>query len=129
MKALRLAAGFTLILGLAGCGGSDQDTATATVMPDVKGRQLDVALSDIKRAGFEDEVEVIGGGTFGVVDESNWQVCDQLPAAGQPLTAAPQLTVDRSCGDGATESTTAPTTTAPAPSERQRPARPSPRRS
>lgn len=100
MKALRLAAGFTLILGLAGCGGTGQDTVTATVMPDVIGRQLDVALSDIKSAGFEDKVEVIGGGTFGVVNESNWQVCHQLPAAGQSLTAAPKLTVDRSCGDG-----------------------------
>jgi hypothetical protein len=86
-------------------------------MPDVIGRQLDIALSDIKSAGFEDEVEVIGGGTFGVADESNWQVCDQSPAAGQSLTAAPQLTVDRSCGDGANESTTAPTETAPVPSE------------
>jgi Domain of unknown function (DUF4839) len=38
------------------------------------------------------------------------------PAAGQSLTAAPRLTVDRSCGDGATESTTAPTETAPVPS-------------
>jgi hypothetical protein len=56
------------------------------------------------------------GGTFGVVADSNWQVCDKSPAAGQSLTAAPQLTVYRSCGDGATESTTAPTETAPVPS-------------
>lgn len=113
MKALRLAVGFALLLGLAGCGGSDQDTATKTVMPDVKGRQLDVALSDIKRAGFEDEVEVIGGGTFGIVVKSNWKVCDQSPAAGQALKGAPRLTVDRSCGDGATESTTTTTTSPP----------------
>lgn len=108
MKALRSAAGFALILGLAGCGGSGQE-----VMPDVVGRQLDVALSNIKGAGFDDEVEVIGGGTFGVVDESNWQVCDQSPAAGQSLKAAPQLTVDRSCGDGAKSTSEPPATSLP----------------
>jgi hypothetical protein len=106
MKTLRVAAGFALLLGLTGCGGSDEDTAAKTVMPDVKGRQLDVALNDIKSAGFEDEVDVTGGGTFGIVDESNWKVCDQAPAAGQALKGAPRLTVDRSCGEGATESTT-----------------------
>lgn len=115
MKARHWAAGFALVCVLAGCG---EDAAPATVMPDVVDQQLDVALSDIKRAGFEDEVEVLGGGTFGVIDESNWKVCDQLPAAGQEVTDAPRLTVERSCGDdAATESTTASTTTAPAPTE------------
>lgn len=76
--------------------------ATTMVMPDVTGQSLDVALSDIKRAGFTDKVEVLGGGTFGVIDKSNWQVCDQSPAAGQAVTAQPRLTVDRSCGDAAT---------------------------
>jgi len=114
MKALRLAAGFALVLVLAGCG---EDAAPATVMPDVVDQQLDVALSDVKRAGFEGEVEVLGGGTFGVVDESNWKVCEQLPAAGREVTDAPRLTVDRSCGDDAAEPTTASTTTAPARTE------------
>jgi hypothetical protein len=36
-------------------------------MPDVQGQQLDVALSDIKRAGIDDEAEVIGGGLLGVL--------------------------------------------------------------
>lgn len=116
MNALRLAAGFALILGLAGCGGSDQEAATSTVMPDVVGRQLDVALSDIKSAGFEDKVEVTGGGTFGIVNKSNWQVCDQSPAAGLELKGAPQLTVDRSCGDDASESTTTSTVSTTVPS-------------
>src|SRR3954462_10159799 len=103
-----------VVTALAGCVGGGKSASppnTTTVMPDVKGRQLDVALSDIKRVGFEDKVEVIGGGTFGIVDKSNWTVCDQLPAAGQALKDAPRLTVDRSCGDGATESTTRSTTT------------------
>lgn len=107
MKALHLALGFALILGSAGCGESDQQKR---VMPDVEGRQLDVALSDIERTGFEneDDVEIIGGGTFGIRDKSNWQVCDQLPAAGQALNAAPRLTVDRSCGDEAAATTIKP---------------------
>jgi hypothetical protein len=66
-------------------------------MPDVYGRTLDVALSDIKRAGVEDEVEILGGGMLGVVDESNWEVCEQLPAAGEAVTVAPRLSVERSC--------------------------------
>lgn len=105
MKVLLLAAGFGLVLGLAGCGGSSEEEA-ATVMPAVVGQQLDVAKTAIESAGFEEEVEVSGGGTFGVVDESNWTVCEQSPDAGQPISAAPTLTVDRSCEDGAAESTT-----------------------
>ena len=85
-------------------------------MPDVKGQQLDVALSDIERAGVEDEVEVLGGGLFGVVDESNWQVCEQMPAAGQTVTDAPRLTVERDCEAGADPAETATETTSPAPS-------------
>ena len=69
-------------------------------MPDVVGKRLDVALSDVERAGFSDEVEVLGGGFFGVVDESNWKVCEQSPAAGE-LVSAPRLTVDRTCDDDA----------------------------
>ena len=93
-----------LLLGLTGCG-SDEATA---VMPDVTGLQLDVALSDIERAGFTDEVDVLGGGVFGVVDESNWVVCEQEPGAGQSLNSAPRLTVDRSCGTDDSEASEPP---------------------
>jgi hypothetical protein len=81
-----------LVVGLSGCG-SDKDSA----MPAVTGKKLDVAKSDIKRAGFKDDVEVLGGGTFGVVKESNWEVCEQTPAAGEPLTKPPRLEVERDC--------------------------------
>lgn len=116
---------FAALFAVAGCGGSDEsvsesiETAPAsseadtTVMPDVLGQTLDVALSDIERAGVEDEVEVLGGGAFGVVVESNWQVCEQFPAAGQQVTEAPRLTVDRSCPDVAAE----PAVTEPAVTE------------
>lgn len=102
MRTLRLLAAIFITLGLTACGA-----AKATVMPEAVGKQLDVAKSDIKRAGFAGEVEVLGGGIFGIVEESNWTVCEQLPSAGTVVTEAPRLTVDRSC-DG----------TAPEPSER-----------
>ncbi|PFG41426.1 uncharacterized protein DUF4839 [Isoptericola jiangsuensis] len=78
---------------VAGCSDGEPPT-----MPDVVGQQLDVALSDIDRAGISDEAEIIGGGLFGVVDESNWTVCDQLPLAGDAAVEQPRLTVERACG-------------------------------
>ncbi len=116
MKALRVVAGIALVFGLVACGSSNEPAAAPTVMPDVVGKQLDVALSDIEGAGFTDDVDVEGGGTFGVIDESNWQVCEQSPAAGQPVTAAPKVTVDRSCGGSEKEETTT-TEEAPEPEE------------
>jgi beta-lactam-binding protein with PASTA domain len=70
------------------------------VMPDVMTKRLDVALSDLERAGVEDEAELLGGGTFGVIDESNWYVCEQEPTAGGVVGSIPRLTVDRSCDTG-----------------------------
>lgn len=91
-----LAGGLVVLLGLTSCGSGKEEV---TLMPDVTGRQLDIALTDIKTAGFEEEVEVDGGGTFGIIDKSNWDVCKQSPAAGKPVKSAPLLTVDRSCDD------------------------------
>jgi Domain of unknown function (DUF4839) len=92
MRSRCLVVALAICLGFAGCG-SDSNP----VMPDVTGKKLDVAKSAIKDAGFEDEVKVDGGGVFGVIDESNWQVCDQSPVVGADLSDAPRLTVDRSC--------------------------------
>lgn len=83
---------------LTGCGEDE-----VVVMPDVTDARLDLALSDIERAGFGDEVEVVGGGVFGVVDESNWVVCEQTPASGEGIGEAPRLVVDRSCDSGEPE--------------------------
>ncbi|MGQ0846540.1 MAG: DUF4839 domain-containing protein [Sporichthyaceae bacterium] len=96
MHRFRLAIAGVIVFGLAGCGGSE----APAVMPDLTGDRLDVALDDIKTAGFEDDVKVLGGGVFGIVDKSNWTVCEQTPAAGQPV-AAPRLTVERSCSNAA----------------------------
>ncbi|MEI6621736.1 MAG: DUF2510 domain-containing protein [Actinomycetes bacterium] len=79
-------------------------SATAPKMPAVAGQRLDVAQSDLKAAGVNlTDVEVVGGGTFGVVDESNWMVCSQRPAAGAPI-AQVRLVVDRTCPSGANSS-------------------------
>ena len=81
-------------------------------MPNVTGQRLDIAENSIKSAGFDGDAKVVGGGTFGVLVKANWQVCKQAPAAGQPVTAAPQLTVDRSCSGSASGSATSPPTSA-----------------
>jgi hypothetical protein len=110
-KVIRVSIGLMLGSLLVGCGSSSNGETAATPMPLVTGLQLDVALSEIEAAGFSNEVEIVGGGTFGVVDESNWTVCEQSPAAGQAL-ANPLLTVDRECEGLAAEATvpTEPTT-------------------
>lgn len=81
-----------LALLLAGCSGEG-----AVTMPDVVGKSLEVAISDVERAGINDEVEVLGGGIFGVLDESNWVVCSQVPEKGTDVSSAPRFTVDRTC--------------------------------
>ncbi len=87
-------------------------------MPDVTGKKLDGAKDEIEDSGFDGDVGVDGGGLFGVVKESNWEVCDQSPAAGEALTGTPQLTVDRSCEDDTeepSETPSEPTSATPAP--------------
>lgn len=83
---------FTVTLLLTGCSGEG-----AVTMPDVVGKTLEVAISDVKRAGINDKVEVLGGGMFGVLDESNWTVCSQEPKNGKEVSSPPRLTVDRTC--------------------------------
>lgn len=85
-----IASGF-LALVLTACGSE-----APTAMPDVVGLTLDTALSDIERSGFNDDVEIIGGGLFGVIEEGNWVVCEQSPAPNQSVVA-PRLTVEREC--------------------------------
>lgn len=119
MRRLRLTIALVLVLGLglAGCG-----SPAAPVMPDVLGKTLDVAKSDIKRVGFKDTVEVLGGGLFGILDEKNWMVCEQTPSAGDVIADNPRLVVDRSCGDEEPE----PSETPAAPEPSETPAAPEP---
>ncbi|MCT9820562.1 PASTA domain-containing protein [Microbacterium sp. W1N] len=97
-----------MVLALSACGSGEP-----SAMPDVVGKQLDVAKSDIERAGFGGDVEVVGGGLFGVVNDSNWMVCEQEPAAGKDV-ANPRLVVDRECGG---DEPTDDATPSPTPSE------------
>jgi hypothetical protein len=85
-------AALTFVL-VTGCSSSDP------VMPDVTGKKLDVAKRAIEDAGFDDDVEVEGGGIFGVLKDSNWTVCSQTPAASKGIAAAPTLSVERTCPD------------------------------
>lgn len=103
---------FTVTLLLAGC--SDEGAAT---MPDFVGKSLDVAISDVERAGINDEVEVLGGGMFGVLDESNWMVCSQEPENGADVSSAPRLTVDRTCASAGVPSEQPSEEPAPEPEE------------
>ena len=77
-------------------------------MPAVEGLRLDVALSDLAAQGVaEEDVEVVGGGTLGVLDESNWDVCEQRPQAGTPIESV-RLIVDRFCDDASSDGSAAP---------------------
>lgn len=89
-----MTAAIVLMMTLTACGSGEESE-----MPDVVGSPLDTAKSDIERAGYGSALEVLGGGLFGIVDDSAWIVCEQLPAAGEAITKQPRLTVDRSCGD------------------------------
>ena len=133
VKAFGRVAVVVLAAGSVGCSGQDSagsaQSAPNVVMPSVVGLQLDVALSDIKEAGFTDDVEIIGGGMLGVVVEANWQVCEQSPDAGATVVDKPALTVERSCDaaapdtqppdstTAATATTTAATATTPVEAE------------
>src|SRR3954449_12606009 len=99
MRALRFVVALMIVVGLSGCG-SGKDAA----MPDVTGKKLDVAQSDIKRSGLEGEAEVLGGGVWGWSRESSGAGCEQTPAPGQPLKKAPRLKVDRDCNKGVSPS-------------------------
>lgn len=115
LRAFQATAGAMLLLVLTACGSGEP-----AVMPDVVGSTLDLAKSDIERAGFGDEVEVVGGGLFGVLNDTNWIVCKQEPAAGGAVSE-PRLVVDRDCGTAElTEPSPAPaesTEPSPAPAE------------
>lgn len=98
MRAVGVSVLLVLLLGLGGCGGGE-----SVGMPDVRSQQLDAAKRAIKDAGIDQEVEVDGGGAFGVVNESNWEVCDQSPPAGEGVSRAPRLVVARSCDEEGSE--------------------------
>ena len=68
-----------------------EDPVREVAVPDVAGEQLDVARERVEAAGFA--VDVSGGGTFGVVEESNWVVGDQTPPPGEALAPGDVVTL------------------------------------
>jgi PASTA domain len=65
---------------------------TITRIPDVIGARLDIAKQRVRRAGFDVNVE--GGGTFGVIDETNWRVVSTDPPAGNRAERGSAVTLD-----------------------------------
>jgi hypothetical protein len=55
----------------------------STRVPALEGQRLDVALDRLERSRFTADID--GGGLFGVIEERNWEVVEQTPAAGTML--------------------------------------------
>jgi beta-lactam-binding protein with PASTA domain len=112
---LRIAVILPIAFALASCAPAAEKGGTSAYVPKVVGERLDVAKSDLEHAGLsEDDIEVVGGGTFGVIDESNWTVCEQRPGPGQAMTESARVIVDRVCtaeSDASASPTTAPVQT------------------
>jgi bacillopeptidase F len=70
---------------------------TTVAVPNEIGERLDVAKDDLASAGLGSKE--IGGGTFGVVVESNWTVCETKPAPGAQVEKGTRvkLIIDREC--------------------------------
>jgi beta-lactam-binding protein with PASTA domain len=95
MRARRTALTLLAAVALVGCGGGK---SKPPVMPEVTGLRLDVAKADLKAAGLsEKRIEVVGGGAFGVLNESNWTVCEQNPDSGVVVERNARVIVDRTC--------------------------------
>lgn len=74
---------------LTGCG-----RASLARVPNVTGQRLDVAEANLDAAALDHHT--VGGGVFGVVLHSRWQVCSQTPAPGARATSV-TLVVARAC--------------------------------
>ncbi len=108
--AVSIIAAVVIIGGLASGGSTESDTpveeAPIVLMPDFAGERLDVAISDLTALGVnEDDIEIVGGGTFGILDESNWYVCEQTPTSSIELTSPYRFIVDRTCATSAANAT------------------------
>jgi hypothetical protein len=74
-------------------GGSPSSSDNGSEeVPDLVGERLDVAEDELDGMGIN--YEEIGGGTFGIVVRSNWEVCETRPKAGSSASTV-KLIVDR----------------------------------
>src|SRR5664280_3156660 len=96
MRAARSVVVALLAVGAVACGSSQSQRSSQSIMPNVTGQRLDLAESNLQRACFDPaKITIVGGGTFGIVVKSNWQVCTQAPALGLAVSSTPQLKVGR----------------------------------
>jgi beta-lactam-binding protein with PASTA domain len=93
--ALGFLIGVLLVIGL---GAAHTRTTTVvrtidprTAVPPVVGERLDVARKALEDRGFDVKVE--GGGLFGVVFASDWQVVGVVPPAGTRIPPGAQVIV------------------------------------
>jgi hypothetical protein len=106
---IAMIAGFLIIFVVVGLSGGGDTTSSESasepevvLTPSVTGLRLDIAYSDFDAVGVgEGDIEIVGGGTFGILDESNWTVCEQSPPAEAPLEAPFRFIIDRKCPDSA----------------------------
>lgn len=78
-------------VALAGCGSG---SSSPKRVPDVVGLNLKAAEDELDSRDLR--YDAIGGGTFGIVVRSRWQVCRQRPAGGK-RAAKVILYVARAC--------------------------------
>jgi hypothetical protein len=65
---------------------------TVTAVPPLVGERLDTAKQRLDAAKFD--IDVNGGGVFGIIKESNWEVVSQDPPAGEQLQQGSTVHVD-----------------------------------
>jgi hypothetical protein len=63
-----------------------------SAVPALVGQRLDVALDRLQGVGLKGDVQ--GGGVFGVLDESGWEVVDQDPSPGARLSQGDTVRLD-----------------------------------
>jgi hypothetical protein len=73
----------------AGTSSATTEPSGGVTVPSLTGQRLDAAEQQLDGLGLQSSEE--GGGLFGVIDPSNWNVCDTTPAAG--AVVAPRSTV------------------------------------
>jgi hypothetical protein len=78
--------------GEASSGQSSSSGGGAAKVPDLVGERLDVAEDELDSLGIF--YREIGGGTFGIVVRSNWEVCETRPSEGERASTV-RLIVER----------------------------------
>jgi hypothetical protein len=94
MSVLRISIAVLAVLACAACGSRAVEPKP---VPDLVGMNLQQAEDELDSRGLGHDA--VGGGTFGIVVRSNWQVCRQVPVAGKKAKAV-TLHLARGCTVG-----------------------------